>query len=69
MDYLMEQYQAAEQTKTFLLKWGLKKSHMAKACNLSADVFSKFLNHRLALGRGQLSTVKGYMNEYVRRNG
>lgn len=44
MDYLMEQYQAAEQTKTFLLKWGLKKSHMAKACNLSADVFSKFLN-------------------------
>lgn len=65
---VMEQYQAATQTRDFLTRWGLKQKFVAETCKIPETVFSGFINGKLALSSNQLARVIAYINDYVRRN-
>lgn len=51
---LLEQEAVAEQTKAFLVRWGLKAKYVAKVCGISEKTFSRFLNHKLALSKDHI---------------
>lgn len=52
---LLEQEAVAEQTKAFLVCWGLKAKFVAGTCGISPNILSKFLNHKVALSNKQLN--------------
>lgn len=65
---LIEQEQAANDTKVFLMRWGLKAKYVAEVCELSPKVFSQFINHKLALSKNQINRLMGFITDYERRN-
>lgn len=65
---LLEQEAVAEQTREFLLRWGLKARFVAKVCGISEKTFSRFLNHKLALSQNHICQLKSYIEDYERRN-
>ena len=65
---LLEQQTIAEQTRDFLVRWGLKSKYVAKVCGISEKTFSRFLNHKLALSQNHICQLTNYIEEYERRN-
>lgn len=65
---LLEQEAVAEQTKAFLVCWGLKAKFVAGTCGISPNILSKFLNHKVALSNKQLNRLTTYMENYILRN-
>lgn len=65
---ILEQYSAAEKTKAFLTRWGLKSKFVAEACQIPETAFSKFLNNKAALTDKQVERITAYVDDYVRRN-
>lgn len=65
---LLEQEAVAEQTKAFLVCWGLKVKFVAGICGISPNILSKFLNHKVALSNKQLHRLTAYMEDYILRN-
>lgn len=65
---LLEQEAVAEQTREFLVHWGLKSKFVAATCGISPNILSKFLNHKIALSNNQLNRLVTYMESYISRN-
>ena len=63
-----EQEQLANETKAFLVRWGLKAKYVASVCVISQKVFSQFMNHKLALSQNQLNRLMAFISDYERRN-
>ena len=68
IERLEEQRPAANQTRQFLVQWGLKQKYVAAVCQIPESVFSQFLNAQLALSPAQLARLVAYMDDYRRRN-
>ena len=65
---MYEQEKVVNDIVNFLERWGLKQKYVACQCNIKETIFSKFLNHKLALSRNQLLRVNDYMNNYISKN-
>ncbi len=65
---ITEQEQLANETKAFLVRWGLKAKYVANVCVISQKVFSQFMNHKLALSQNQLNRLMAFISDYERRN-
>ena len=65
---LLEQKCIADQTRDFLMRWGLKSKYVAKVCGISEKTFSRFLNHKLALSQNHIYKLSDYIENYERRN-
>lgn len=66
---LLEQEALANETRTFLKRWGLKGIYVAEICEIHFKTFSRFLNHKVVLSQPQMMRLVSYMNEYQARNG
>ena len=66
---LLEQERAANETKEFLRRWGLKGRYIASVCEINEKTLSRFINHKLALTSIQLARLLAYIADYERRNG
>lgn len=65
---MLEQCNIAEKTKDFLQCWGLKGKFVAAKCYIPEQIFSRFVNHKLALTENQLKRLMEYMADYEQRN-
>lgn len=65
---ITEQEQLANETKAFLVRWGLKAKYVASVCVISQKVFSQFMNYKLALSQNQLNRLMAFFSDYERRN-
>lgn len=65
---IMEQEQLANQTRAFLMRWGLKAKYVASVCVIRQKVFSQFMNRKLALSQNQLNRLVEFISDYERRN-
>ena len=65
---LSAQEKLAISTKEFLRCRGLKAKFVAEVCRISENVFSQFVNHKLALSPGQITRLTDFMTDYERRN-
>ena len=65
---MLEQSNVADDTREFLQRWGLKGKFVAATCYIPEQIFSRFVNHKLALTSNQLKRLMEYMADYERRN-
>lgn len=65
---LLEQEKIANDTRSFLTRWGLKAKYVANKCNINPKIFSQFTNHRLTLSNNQLQRLVSFITEYEKRN-
>lgn len=65
---LHEQENLADETKSFLIRWGLKSRYVAEVCDIPERTLSRFVNHKLALSDMQLARLEYYIADYELRN-